>query len=82
MDINYELLVKNLVSPVILHPELINVIVVEVAKNSINITLQVDESDLGRTIGKGGKIASAIRTIIYAASSKESKHVHLEITSL
>jgi predicted RNA-binding protein YlqC (UPF0109 family) len=41
----------------------------------------VNEKDLGRVIGKGGKIASAIRTILYAGASKDGKRVHLDIDS-
>ncbi|MFA6800916.1 MAG: KH domain-containing protein [Acholeplasmataceae bacterium] len=50
-------------------------------EDSINIQLLVNEADLGRVIGKGGKIASAMRTIVYAGASKERKHVHIDIDS-
>jgi hypothetical protein len=41
----------------------------------------VNEADLGRVIGKGGKIASAMRTIVYAGASKEGKRVQIDIDS-
>ena len=46
---------------------------------TIVIQVLVNEEDLGRVIGKGGRIASAIRTIVYAGASKEGKHVRIDI---
>ena len=41
--------------------------------------LHVAENDMGRVIGKQGRIAKAIRTIVKAATSKNSKPVFVEI---
>ncbi len=41
--------------------------------------LRVDKSELGKVIGKDGKTARAMRTIITAASMKEGKRAVLEI---
>ena len=43
------------------------------------LNLMVDESDLGKVIGKQGRIAKAIRTVVKAAASREDKHVVVEI---
>ncbi len=43
------------------------------------IELNVAKEDLGKVIGKGGAHASAIRTILAAASGKENKRYILEI---
>ncbi len=43
------------------------------------IELKVAKEDLGKVIGKGGAHASAIRTILAAASGKENKRYILEI---
>ena len=43
------------------------------------IELSVAKEDLGKVIGKGGAHASAIRTILSAASGKENKRYILEI---
>ena len=43
------------------------------------IELRVNKSDLGKIIGKQGRTASALRTILKAASSKLKKRVVLEI---
>lgn len=45
----------------------------------INITLKVASSDMGKIIGKQGRIAKVIRAIIKAVSLKENVKVNLEI---
>ena len=51
-------------------------------EDTILIQVFVDESDMGAVIGKEGKIANSIRTLIQAASySKESKRVKINIDS-
>ncbi len=79
MAINFESLVKTITQPLVVHPDAVLVKILSEDEQNINIQLIVHEEDLGRVIGKGGKIASAIRTIIYAGASKEGKRVHLEI---
>lgn len=78
MAINYETLIKNIVTPLVVHPD---DVLVKTLSNDEDITIQVlvNEADLGRVIGKGGRIASAIRTIVYAGASKEGKHVRIDI---
>lgn len=48
-------------------------------EDSIIITLFVAESDMGKVIGRQGRIAKSIRTIIKAATAKSEKPVFLEI---
>lgn len=43
------------------------------------VSLKVAESDMGKVIGKGGRIAKAIRSVVKAASMKENKRVLVEI---
>ena len=43
------------------------------------IRLKVDPSDMGKVIGKQGRIAKAIRSVVKAASSKENIKVDVEI---
>lgn len=47
--------------------------------NSILVELKVAPSDMGKVIGRQGRIAKAIRTVIKAASSKYDKKVVVEI---
>ncbi len=46
---------------------------------SIVVELHVDPSDMGKVIGKQGKIAKAIRAVVKAASTKDNKRVDVEI---
>ena len=46
---------------------------------SIIIELNVAPEDMGKVIGKQGRIAKAIRTVLKAATAKDSKPVFLEI---
>ena len=41
--------------------------------------LHVSENDMGRVIGKQGRIAKAIRSVVKAAASRENKQVSVEI---
>ena len=45
----------------------------------IVIELNVAENDMGKVIGKQGRIAKAIRTVVKAASAKENKKYTVEI---
>lgn len=47
-------------------------------KNTI-LELHVAASDMGKVIGKQGRIAKAIRSVVKAASSKDNKRVDVEI---
>ncbi len=45
----------------------------------VNVTIVLDESDMGKVIGRQGKLAKAIRTIVRSASAKEQKKYNIEI---
>ncbi|WP_234121131.1 KH domain-containing protein [Clostridium hydrogenum] len=48
-------------------------------EQSIILELKVAPDDMGKVIGKQGRIAKAIRTVVKAAAVKENKHVVVEI---
>ncbi len=52
---------------------------VEETEDSINVTVLLAESDMGKVIGKQGKIAKALRTIVRAKTPRESKKYNIEI---
>ena len=57
-----------------------DVTVTEVDSDKITtLELRVNEKDMGKVIGKQGRIAKSIRALIKAASGKESKRVVVEI---
>ena len=46
---------------------------------NLTVELHVAASDMGKVIGKQGRIAKAIRSVVKAASSKDNKRVDVEI---
>ena len=69
-----EVIAKNLVE----HPD--DVLVTELeGERSIILELKVAPDDMGKVIGKQGRIAKAIRTIVKAASIHENKKIVVEI---
>ena len=51
-------------------------------ENTILIQVLVDSSDIGKVIGKGGKLANSIRTLVQASSYlKDNKKVRINIDS-
>ncbi len=81
MAVDFEKLIKNIVVPLVVNPEDVLVKIISDDGDTIAIQLLVNEADLGRVIGKGGKIANAMRTIVYAGASRENKRVHIDIDS-
>ena len=52
---------------------------VEETEDTINVTVLLSDSDMGKVIGKQGKIAKALRTLVRAATPKGSKKYNVEI---
>ena len=71
-------LVEYIVKSLVDDPSQVNVNVVEGEKSTI-LELRVAEGDIGKVIGKHGRIAKAIRTVLQAATAKGRKHTVLEI---
>jgi uncharacterized protein len=69
-----EILVKALVD----HPEQVDISELTTS-DSTTYEIRVAEEDVGKVIGKGGKIASALRTVAKAAAMKDKTRVFVEI---
>ncbi|TMB84521.1 MAG: KH domain-containing protein [Chloroflexi bacterium] len=54
-------------------------VTVEERGDEVELTLSVDESDMGRVIGRDGRIANAIRSLLRVMGTREGVHVELEI---
>jgi hypothetical protein len=52
---------------------------VEENESAIEVTVLLDESDMGKVIGKQGKIAKALRTLVKAYTPRDSKKYVVEI---
>lgn len=72
-------LVEHLAKSLVDHPEQVKVIATEEGERSVTIQLIVAPEDMGKVIGKQGRIAKAIRTVAKAAAVKENKKVTVEI---
>ncbi|MDT0109090.1 KH domain-containing protein [Listeria booriae] len=55
------------------------VVSVEESATSLLYKLSVNKEDMGRVIGKQGRIAKSIRTLVYATGNRNEKKVRLEI---
>lgn len=69
-----ELIVKALVD----EPEAVQVSQVE-GERSVILEVKVSSADMGKVIGKQGRIAKAIRTVVKAAAAKEGRRAIVEI---
>ena len=71
-------LVEVIAKALVDHPE--EVVVTEnQSEKAIVVELRVAQSDMGKVIGKQGRIAKAIRSVVKAASAKEDRKVVVEI---
>lgn len=74
-------LIETIVKPLVDFPEDVSVDVVD-ETNRVTYKLSVNKSDIGKVIGKQGRVAKAIRTVVYAASAtrqNDSKKVYVDI---
>jgi predicted RNA-binding protein YlqC (UPF0109 family) len=79
MAVNYETLIQNLVMPLVIHPDDVGVKLLAENDQEIIVQILVNEDDLGRVIGKNGRIANAIRTIAYASAARQNKRISIQI---
>ncbi|MCG8451587.1 MAG: KH domain-containing protein [Spirochaetales bacterium] len=71
-------LVEYIARSLVDEPSQVEVAMIEGEKSTI-LELKVAEDDIGKVIGKHGRIAKAVRTILSAASTKGGKRFVLEI---
>ncbi|ETT85832.1 KH domain-containing protein [Viridibacillus sp. FSL R5-0477] len=72
-------LIETIVKPLVDYPEEVRIITEE-SPNRIVYKLSVHPSDMGKVIGKQGRVAKAMRTIVYsAAGSHHKKKTYVDI---
>jgi hypothetical protein len=74
-------LVTMIVKALVDEPERVVVNKIE-GERSIIFEVRVAPDDLGKVIGKGGRIANALRTLVRAAGTKEHKSIWVDINKL
>jgi uncharacterized protein len=70
-----EFLARSLVAD----PNAVEVTEVEEIDGEVVLELEVAEDDLGRVIGRGGRVANALRSVMKAAATREEKRVVVDI---
>jgi uncharacterized protein len=71
-------LVEYIVKSLVDHPEQVSVSESE-GRSTVSLELRVADSDMGRVIGKGGRVINAIRALVQVLAAKQGKRVTLEI---
>ena len=75
-----EELLVSIASGLVQNPEAVKVTVDEPNENGVTVLhLSVAEGDMGRVIGKQGRIANAIRVVMRAAASRNNQNISVEI---
>jgi hypothetical protein len=70
-----EFLARSLVES----PDAVEVTEVEEIDGEVVLELEVADDDLGRVIGRGGRVANALRSVMKAAATREDKRVVVDI---
>ena len=71
-------LVEVIAKAIVDHPEEVSVIEKKEGRTTV-LELHVADGDMGKVIGKQGRIAKAIRSVVKAAAAKEDKRVVVDI---
>lgn len=74
-------LVEMIIRALVDEPEQVVVNEIE-GERSIIYEVRVDPGDLGKVIGKGGRIANALRTLVRAAGAKRRKSIWVDINKI
>ena len=70
--------IKTMVEPLVDNKAAVTIESVE-EEDSVTIKLHADKNDLGKIIGKQGRTAKAIRTLVRAASARDGRKIYVEI---
>jgi predicted RNA-binding protein YlqC (UPF0109 family) len=74
-----ERLLEYLAKQLVDHPDQVRVERSEREDSEILLELHVAEEDRGKVIGKGGRIARSLRTVVKASAVRSGRRVHVEI---
>jgi hypothetical protein len=72
-------LLEYLARSLVADPDAVEVTEVEEIDGEVVLELEVAEDDLGRVIGRGGRVANALRSVMKAAATREEKRVVVDI---
>ena len=72
-------LLQYLATQLVEEPEAVEVKEIDEDRSTVSLELRVAPKDMGKVIGKNGKIAQALRTLVKAAGMRDGKRVTVEI---
>ena len=72
-------LLEYLARQLVDHPDSVKVEEIEDDDGSLVLELGVHEDDYGQVIGRGGRTASALRTVVKAAATRDNRKVFVDI---
>jgi predicted RNA-binding protein YlqC (UPF0109 family) len=72
-------LLEYLAKALVDHPEKVKVEAFEEDDGALVLELSLDDDDYGHVIGRGGRTAQALRTVVKAAGSRQDKRVLIDI---
>ncbi|MCB0032556.1 MAG: KH domain-containing protein [Anaerolineales bacterium] len=74
----YRDLTEFIVKSIVDEPDAVRVTEME-SRNNIVLEVSVADDDMGRVIGKGGRVINAIRTLVQIPGARADKRISLEI---
>ena len=72
-------LLEYLARALVAHPDAVRVEEFEEDDGTVVLELSVDEEDYGKVIGRGGRTANALRSVVKTAAVKENRRVLVDI---
>ncbi len=72
-------LVRTMVEQLVDNPDAVEVMGTDQGHGELYVEVSVDESDIGKVIGRQGRIIKALRTLARAAASQEGFRVEVEL---
>ncbi|MBR2987220.1 MAG: KH domain-containing protein [Clostridia bacterium] len=76
---DYKLILSHIAKALVDEPDEVVVLLVDEDDNNVTLELSVAPDDMGKVIGKHGKIAKAIRTVMKAVANTDGKRVTVDI---
>lgn len=74
-----EELLKYIINSLVSKPDQVEITFADESEKVKVVTIKVDPSDMGKVIGRNGKIATAIRTIVKSVTTKENQRYVVKI---
>ena len=76
---DYKLILSHIAKALVDKPDEVVVLLVDEDDSNVTLELSVAPDDMGKVIGKHGKIAKAIRTVMKAVANTDGKRVTVDI---